>query len=46
MCMYIFIFYVVPQSSMKTDIIYALCKKDKNMHRERSILVPNFIIFI
>jgi hypothetical protein len=36
MHMYISIFYVVTQSFVKTDILCALCKKDKNMHREKA----------
>jgi hypothetical protein len=37
MHMYTSIFYVVMQSFVKKDILCALCKKDKNMHPEKSL---------
>jgi hypothetical protein len=45
MHMYISIFYVVTQSFVKNGILCALCKKDKNMHREKAYFNTQFCHF-
>jgi hypothetical protein len=45
MHMYISIFNVVKQSFLKMDILGSLCKKDKNMHRDKAYFSTKFCHF-